>query len=419
RNNQSNALSTDVVQQQLNELLNEPISEQYQRQFRKYFGANITTKTFTIHEFAHLFQVTSLLNKQILITFKLNESLYLISIPDQDKEEDEENSCLQRFWMYIKNNASRIAFILLNILIQIGSIVYVIVDRVGVMLVNFNYTIAISKMLKQTMTIIRRLCFLRLIMPVDDHIDAHRLVGTILFISSIVHTFGHVIQFATHTEENKIYEHFLSQSNNDDADLNEVTIDQIERNYSTNQLLLSSEIKFTDNQKDAVACTEGPFSTCTSYIFDCEHVVFIGAGIGITPYISALESLIYRLREQHYKCFHCGSTNYKQEILGSRKLIKVDFIWVNRDIRNISWFYNILNDFELEQEPYLNATTNMHTQLQTPTHVGRPPWKLLFAKFKVEHSSTNIFFTGNETMGGEIKSHCNEHGFTFQHEPFF
>ncbi|CAF3619089.1 unnamed protein product [Rotaria socialis] len=105
--------------------------------------------------------------------------------------------------MYIKNNASRIAFILLNILIQIGSIVYVIVDRVGVMLVNFNYTIAISKMLKQTMTIIRRLCFLRLIMPVDDHIDAHRLVGTILFISSIVHTFGHVIQFATHTEGNE------------------------------------------------------------------------------------------------------------------------------------------------------------------------------------------------------------------------
>ncbi|CAF1678518.1 unnamed protein product [Rotaria magnacalcarata] len=106
--------------------------------------------------------------------------------------------------MYIKNNTSRIAFILLNILIQIGSIVYVIVDRVGVMLVNFNYTIAISKMLKQTMTIIRRLCFLRLIIPVDDHIDAHRLVGTILFISSIVHTFGHVLQFATHTEE-KIY----------------------------------------------------------------------------------------------------------------------------------------------------------------------------------------------------------------------
>ncbi len=254
----------------------------------------------------------------------------------------------------------------------------------------------------------------------------------------------------------KIYQYFSSQLKNN---LTVVITDT-----SSTSSLLPNEIRFSDNEKNAVACIEGPFSTCTSYIFDCEHVVLIGAGIGITPYISALESLIHRLREQRCVCFHCGSTNYNQAVLTNQKLKKVDFIWVNRDIGNFSWFLNILDEFEAEQESYLNAITNpqeqrsryldihlyctsirsneqamlanlpydlvanmyeviqhqdMHTQLRTPTHVGRPPWKLLFAKFKAEHRSTNVFFTGNKIMGDEIKKHCDEQNFKFQHEPFF
>ena len=268
----------------------------------------------------------------------------------------------------------------------------------------------------------------------------------------------------------KIYEHFASQSktSNDNNDLVEVVVDDSnshsERNPK-NVSLLSKEIKLADHRKDAVACIEGPYSTCTSYIFDCEHVVLIGAGIGITPYISALESLIYRLGKQHCVCFHCGTVNYSQSKGTSKRLKKVDFIWTNRDMKNFSWFLNILNDFEAEQESYLKATAvdsreqqsryldmhlyytsircndqaklanlpydlisnmyeamqhqDMHTNLRTPTHVGRPPWKLLFAKFKAEQRSTNVFFTGNKVMGDEIKKHCDEHGFKFQHEPFF
>ena len=271
----------------------------------------------------------------------------------------------------------------------------------------------------------------------------------------------------------KIYQHFFAQLQNSDNDdnLKEVivatTSDQLDSN-PTNVLLLPKEIKFTENQRDAVACIEGPFSTCTSYIFDCEHVVLVGGGIGITPYISALESLIYRLREQRCICFQCGSANYNQAILKSQKLKKIDFIWVNRDIGNFAWFRNILDEFEAEQESYLNATTpsktnpqeqrsryldihlyctsirsneqamlgnlpydlvsnmyevmqhqDMLTQLRTPTHVGRPPWKLLFAKFKAEHPSTNVFFTGNRIMANEVKKYCDEYAFPFQHEPYF
>ena len=146
------------------------------------------------------------------------KSLYLISIPDQDKEEDEKFTWIHRWWMYIKNNLNRLIFIVLYFLILISLIIYVIVyrgivlknytvwqviARIGGMSVNYNYVVAIILMLKQTMTIVRRIYFLRLLIPVDDHIDAHRFVGTMLCISASIHSFGHTIQFATHTESNQ------------------------------------------------------------------------------------------------------------------------------------------------------------------------------------------------------------------------
>jgi len=224
----------------------------------------------------------------------------------------------------------------------------------------------------------------------------------------------------------------------------------------------SNEIHFINQDRDAVICIEGPFSTCTSYIFDCEHVVLIGAGIGITPYISALESLIYQLRTQRCICHQCGSKTYNQRMLTNQKLKKIDFIWINREMSNFSWFLNVLNEFENEQNDYLNSIAyenrtryldihlyctsirsneqamlnnlpydlvanmyevlrqeDMHTQLKTPTHVGRPPWKLLFSQFKAEHRSTHVFFTGNNLMGEEIRKLSNEFMFKFQHEPYF
>jgi hypothetical protein len=155
----------------------------------------------------------------------LFKSLYLISIPDQGKDDEEESTCFHRWWMYIKNNTNRFVFRILYILSLIALIIYVAVyrstiekadsvwqifARIGGILINYNFAICIILMLKQTMTIIRRLHYLRLFIPVDDHIDAHRLVGGVLSISVIVHTLGHAIHFGTHTES-KHYFHFFSK----------------------------------------------------------------------------------------------------------------------------------------------------------------------------------------------------------------
>ena len=264
----------------------------------------------------------------------------------------------------------------------------------------------------------------------------------------------------------KVYEHFYKRSTNGDNvnDLAAVTTDS----SNASNIVLPRETKFTGEEKDSVVFINGPFSTCTSYIFDCEHVVLIGGGIGITPFISALETLIYQLKQQRLFCTKCGVPNYHLEKLKSRKLKKIDFIWINRDMKNFSWFQKILAEFEKEQELYLNAirshsnnaeeqqaryldihlyctslrsneeamlnnlpydlVTNMyaatrqhdiHTELRTRTQVGRPLWKLLFAKFKAEHRSTNVFYTGNAMMGSEIKRYCDELRFRFRPEPGF
>jgi hypothetical protein len=142
------------------------------------------------------------------------KSLYLISIPDQDKEEVKEIPWHQRWYMYMKTNAKRLVFLFLYILTLISLGIYVCVDqivilkdssvwlviaRIGGMGIKFNYAVAVTLMLKQIMTIIRRIRYLRLIIPVDDHIDAHRLVGTVLSVSAMIHTLGYFIQYVTHT----------------------------------------------------------------------------------------------------------------------------------------------------------------------------------------------------------------------------
>lgn len=39
---------------------------------------------------------------------------------------------------------------------------------------------------------------------------------------------------------------------------------------------------------------DGPYGTPTRQIFASEHAILIGAGIGITPFASILQSIMYR-----------------------------------------------------------------------------------------------------------------------------
>ncbi|UJR09322.1 hypothetical protein I4U23_013565 [Adineta vaga] len=110
---------------------------------------------------------------------------------------------------YIRDNLSRIIVLILYILINLALTIYVIIYRVSVtkshafvvlariggMLLNFNCALIITLMLKHTILVIRTNSFLRKIIPVDDHIDFHKVVGRVIGALAILHTVAHMINF--------------------------------------------------------------------------------------------------------------------------------------------------------------------------------------------------------------------------------
>lgn len=259
----------------------------------------------------------------------------------------------------------------------------------------------------------------------------------------------------------RLFDYFASLSHLNDR------FDHIQQATTTipEDKLYPREILLNEKNRNSLILIEGPFSTSTSYIFDCEHVILIGAGIGITPYISALESLVNRLRMYRCSCIRCGAINYNTSLGESQRLKKIDFIWVNREISNFAWFRSSLEELEQEQETYLKSfdgsfddienrryldiylyctsmqthqqaslnnlpyelistmyssikKQDMHSLLKTRMRFGRPPWKLLFSKFCTEKRTARVFFTGNKLMGDDIERYCNQFKFSYQHEPY-
>lgn len=144
----------------------------------------------------------------------LLKSLYVISVPDEDR--DGNMPWYQRIYSKVSNNINKFVFMTSYVFIMISLMIYVIIYRINTlqdrsifpmiaritgMWIQFNYAIVICLMLKQTMSWIRSVKRLRSLIPVDDHIDAHRTVGTVLIFSGLVHTIAYIVYFATSSNQ--------------------------------------------------------------------------------------------------------------------------------------------------------------------------------------------------------------------------
>nr|XP_016852000.1 PREDICTED: NADPH oxidase 5 [Anolis carolinensis] len=225
---------------------------------------------------------------------------------------------------------------------------------------------------------------------------------------------------------------------------------------------------------------DGPYGTPTRRIFTSEHAVLIGAGIGITPFASILQSIMFRHHMQKQTSRSQDLTlneNLKNDnmklqkvrqclqlLLGMIYICKaletffphhqVDFIWINRDQTSFEWFVRLLMQLEgsqadedpsdrfLEMHLYMTSALNRNdmkaiglqvaldllaekekkdsiTGLKTRTQPGRPNWNKLFQKLaKDNKGKVHVFFCGSPALAKVIKGHCEQFGFRFFKENF-
>jgi len=195
---------------------------------------------------------------------------------------------------------------------------------------------------------------------------------------------------------------------------------------------------FQDKEKagdqSPVPCfIDGPYGTASAGIFECKHAVLIGAGIGVTPFASILQSILYRM----YGMSDRQST-----------LETADFIWLNRDQYSFEWFRGLLwaleqqdRDNRLEFHIYMTGGRvditaaalsvareilrqetgeDLVTGLRSRTHFGRPEWDEVLGKIlrKYALEPVHVFFCGPEGLARIIKKSCAKNGMTFRQEHF-
>jgi predicted ferric reductase/Ca2+-binding EF-hand superfamily protein len=178
---------------------------------------------------------------------------------------------------------------------------------------------------------------------------------------------------------------------------------------------------------------DGPYGSPSAHIFRSRVAVLIGAGIGVTPFASVLESLVLRANGQS---------------AAPSQLEKVEFFWINRDQYSFEWFMALLADLEgIDQKGLLDihlcmtganagatalglelardvmhasGRSDMITGLRTHTHVGRPDWNAMLGAIAARHQpdQVDVYFCGPPGLGALLSRLSRRLGMSFREEKF-
>lgn len=176
---------------------------------------------------------------------------------------------------------------------------------------------------------------------------------------------------------------------------------------------------------------DGPYGSPTANLYDAEFAVFIGAGIGVTPFASVLESLVLRAGARR-----------------PAKLKRVHFFWLNRSQYSFEWFGELLTELERIDASALldvhlcmtdgrsDATSvgleiarevahaaggrDVVTGLRAMTHMGHPDWDAALGAIARAHApaAVEVFFCGPPGLGATVRRACARVGMPFRREDF-
>lgn len=183
-------------------------------------------------------------------------------------------------------------------------------------------------------------------------------------------------------------------------------------------------------QRRVPARIHGPYGTPSTRIYKAKYAVLIGAGIGVTPFASILESIILR----------------KERGL-PMNLEKVYFHWVYRGQETFRWFADLLEQLEKRNLRMLDLNIHMTdakinpvtgllnigmelsrrqgaadalTGLRSKTRFGRPDWNQIFDAVSKKHplKRVHVFYCGPYTLGILVRASAQRVGFRFRMENF-
>ncbi|XP_015925086.1 NADPH oxidase 5 isoform X2 [Parasteatoda tepidariorum] len=220
---------------------------------------------------------------------------------------------------------------------------------------------------------------------------------------------------------------------------------------------LNREIEFENvivKQEPLKIYLDGPYGSPSRHIFHAKHAVLIGTGIGVTPFASILQSIMYQYRKSRHTCPNCNHKWSDPLPVSNMHLKKVDFFWLNRHQRAFEWFVNLLSELEIEQaqleekdrflDIHMYITSALHrtdmkavglqmaldllykkekrdliTGLKSRTQPGRPDWNKVFSSIaEQQKGKVTVFFCGPNQLAKTLQTKCDEFGFRFRKEIF-
>mmetsp|Transcript_556 Transcript_556/g.1749 ORF Transcript_556/g.1749 Transcript_556/m.1749 type:complete len:897 (-) Transcript_556:293-2983(-) len=183
---------------------------------------------------------------------------------------------------------------------------------------------------------------------------------------------------------------------------------------------------------------DGPYGAPTQNFSDYSTLVLVGGGIGVTPFASVLQDLVWK-----FDATRCTNCNYNNIAAGQTKLRKVHFFFVTRDVTAPLWIKDTIEficEAKVEKHVKLNiyvtsikkssgsslmqAAEKIHAEdtgdnLLTGLSVGnaaslevlfgRPSWDPILAGIREESpmQKVGVFFCGPPALGSSIGAACN------------